>query len=1021
MKLLFHQFKKDFRQTWVVWALWLFFVLLQFGLALLSLPADFYNQLSYVHYVAPIIPLIPGIHALLLFVLVPSLVMLDPPVGTTAPWLTRPISPMTVLGSKLLSLAILVLFPMLGDCAILAAHHVVVRDILFAGIEIVLRESHAVAIAMALAVICPSFARFVITGVLLLAVSHFAEPFWPIVLSYCTAALPVSIQKAFTFSHDGPSFLSESQAVLDYLLCFAIGLSIIIFQYLTRRTRVSVGFFTLGILLFSLLPRIWTWDFLGQLAFSTPPPEPVYDASPLHLEPLIVNSSEETTSEGFKLQLTSMQYQSLHTYIESDLSLSSLGGELEFADGKKMKVNSSPFSASQASTYNGPLTLPFPNFYTRRLESTQVQDMKRKLEEQGITVQYQSTNTFQHQSFQSPTRSSGSLVIDAALGHLVLLNGSAVSPGAYDVGNLFSIDSDLLSGAADGPVKGNFKIKGSVSTYQIAAEIPLKIGAHFSNKSRRTTLTSITLDSGGVELALDERTMNLLLHPASDPDENTYILVNRNRSEAIIASVGNSSTQTDPSDVGPSFLDFNDHQFEVTNVLNLSCSAAVSYGGVSALLPVEIDQAWLNDATLVKLEPKSLGNFFKDLAIPFPSPKNFDYRFRNDPAPEDPTPTLPNQPTRPQIWDYIQRVLQFRTSDSSRTIRATDPEVDQLFELGSEHATELIIAECTLGGTYPLYALEKMDLRNNVEAKAMLKRILPEHQELVNLVKLNHWEADFRNILLDLVNSSANPAAISQDWLESLNALHNEADVKSAMLTLVPANSFMVQIVLENHWEADVKPILMRAVVNQQNNNLLSQGWEEILAAFNDDSQVKADLLRSLDQNPDYVLQTVEENGWEDDAAPILLDIITKAEPTKTYDRRFFSILSAYDNPAVKQAMFKTMIANPDALTVIAQNEWEAEAVPIIVNAINSAKPTDRLDDGLIRMLDQFGDKPGVKEAVLKVLPVSQEGAMTVINDNHWQNDAEPIIVNELLYATPAETFTPAFFRFLEDKGDHPK
>lgn len=987
MRLLLHQFRKDFIQTWIIWALWLFFVLVQFGLAAWTVnPGDLMAAGIY----GQIIGMVPAIHAILLFVLIPLLVFQETPVGTTAFWLSRPMPPLTVLGSKLISFGILVLVPLVGQCVVLFSHHVVLHDVVMAGVEIALKELTWIALATGLAVLCPNFGAFLVAAAALYVLQYFSGWIWSWISLLHAGAPPMGL-----VPQAGPVvqtyFLGQSRLVASDLVCIVFGFGVVFLQYLTRRTRLAVIVAFAGLVAIGAVAQYWPWDFVNLLVKKPAAAPTQAVAVAPHFQPSGNHGTSERSDPRGGTSSRSLMVQFAATGLdpEENLTLLSEGGEQVFPDGSKLVLK--PDTGSFANSMN-------PGF--------------------GPEIRF---NRFGYNN------GINMAAIDAAIGGLPILNQQFNASIYFDVQDLFTLDSGTFSKQGADLGTAEFHLKGALSGFRITAEIPLVKGAFFSNQSQRTTLTEILKTDDGVNIALNKRSLNLLLAPVNPVNSDAqpiYLLLNRKRGEALgvdgnFNAYNNYFDGSSPLTGLLSVFNVDDNHFEVFTPIRL---AFHSEQVPSRPLPVPIDDVWIADATLVQLESSPHGHFdttvkFSDFALDGHTLSDSNEGRAVGPDLDSLQKiVLPPNPTRTDVWRYITHILYL--SAGQRNCNQDDPQVEMLARVGPQHATELLIASTVFNGfNYAHLALKSIDLRGQEDAKAMIFRLLLDHNDLIELVVGNHWEEEAKPILLSRLTKRQPGENIDDRWLDALALFHDDPTVKQAILDLLPSQQNVIRIVIANHWEADAKPILISVIARTKPGSPIDDRWIQVLDSFHDDSRVKAMLLRVLPSNQNAI-ETVVENHWENDAKPILLDALNKAKPGDTIDDRWFSVLASMpDQSGIKEAILRVLPFCHNAIETVVACHWESDAKPILLDTLNKAKPGTNIDDQWFWVLASLPNQSGVQEAVLRVLPFCRNGIETVIR-SHWEAAACPVILDTLVKARAGEAFDDRWFQALNPVSD---
>ena len=268
MNLVLHHFRKDLRSQRILLGLWLLLVLLQFGIAFWAPRAD--DIVMHGLYSVAVFA-VPLLGSLLLLVLVPLLVLQEPLVGTSAFWLTRPLSGRQLLAAKGLFVAVLAGLPLLAQSVLLAANGATLREVGLGALQLAVSQLSWIAILFALAVFASSFGRFAIIAAVygLVAVAFGLGVYW------------------YGLFHD-PDYaadamrklsLSLSRNLVDAFLTVAFGTAVAAHQYLTRNTRRSLFLVLAAWAAVAVGGHLWPWDFLKPAPFAGT----AFDAAPLRL------------------------------------------------------------------------------------------------------------------------------------------------------------------------------------------------------------------------------------------------------------------------------------------------------------------------------------------------------------------------------------------------------------------------------------------------------------------------------------------------------------------------------------------------------------------------------------------------------------------------------------------------------------------------------------------------------------------------------------------------------------------
>ncbi|HEY8967237.1 MAG TPA: hypothetical protein VIM58_12365, partial [Candidatus Methylacidiphilales bacterium] len=798
---------------------------------------------------------------------------------------------------------------------------------------------------------CPGFGRFVVVFAVILVLQYAENWAWSWVLLSRSRNLPLD-------DPDTLEALGQSRSVVASLLKIAFGLAVVLVQYLGRRPRLAVALGVAGLLSAEAAVHVWPWDFVRLLAPAQPVPEAV-DVSKLRVEFDGNHSLQEQASRPGEPPKKTLFAQLHLRGVPADavIRLRSVGGEVAYPDGKKRQLAAPAFNIGDSQP--------------------------------------------------------SATAIDAPLGDLVLLSSpyyGNFQPTSY--ASLYAVDADdFAKHAAEMAATGDavVHLKGHLSRYRIATEIPLRRGASQSQGSLRTTLVDILKTPEGVDLNLSRRTMQLLLQPGEriGGGQPVYVLVNRKRSEALAAQNGNfyyggGFQMPNPLVNFLSGILPGGASFENATPIHLTFGPSQNFTPARAL-PVPLDDAWLADAVLVELRPSEAAPFDYDLRLPgfavdghtlpdwnaYQSSRSTDFELLN-------AIVLPDHPTKIDAWRYVLALL--GATSHRNVIGGNDPEIGRFAKVGPEHGTELIVALNQFQTFYLEQALSSLDLSGNAEAKAMAIRLLPTNEQMLPIVVANHWEKDARAAIFERLSAVGPGQQINDNWIRALGAFREEPGVKDLVLRLLPANPSAIEIVTDAHWEEEAKPIVVAAIGAARPGDRIDSRWIVFLNSFHDDSAVKAGVLRSLRTNQ-ATLDLVYQNHWEADAKPILLDAVKNARQNDTFDDSTIRFLASYkDDPEVKAALLRILPWNQNVIDAVLRNHWEADAKPILLDLLAKAQSSERFNPSWTKILALYKDEPEVKAALFRILPANPNVIDAVVQ-NHWEADAKPILLERIARA----------------------
>ncbi len=240
-----HFLKRDLRRAWWLYLVW-FLLYAADGILAVSTPPSFdgfwstgaARQLIY----------FPVLHLLVLAILVPQLVHEDALVGSTAFWLTLPVSRLSLLLAKTAALGLVVLIPVAVNTAALSPFGLSVGGLGLAALGTLAHQCSFVLPIAAVAALTPNF-RWYGAAAAGLAVGI------GVVLVVTASGIGGSIAGPFN-----DIALSNTRALIDESLLLMGGGLIFAHQYLTRRTRRSLAMAACVAGTYALVAGYWPWS-----------------------------------------------------------------------------------------------------------------------------------------------------------------------------------------------------------------------------------------------------------------------------------------------------------------------------------------------------------------------------------------------------------------------------------------------------------------------------------------------------------------------------------------------------------------------------------------------------------------------------------------------------------------------------------------------------------------------------------------------------------------------------------------
>lgn len=257
MNLTWHLVKKDLARAWLPLALFAAFIATKLVLGALILHELDFNRVDDLHdylKVATFAEIVFG------YVLVAVLVQEDPLVGTSAFWMTRPVSGLRLLGAKLIELAIaLLLLPILVTLPWWLGCGLDVRSIGIAALQLATLHTMLILLGLPIATLTRNLARY-------LACTLVAVLLW--------FAVVVNTFGHFTSSdraHVLPLGVADTRDTIFALLLLATSIAVVLHQFRTRRSSRSLAILASGAALMLLVLSAWSWNWSPLWRRFSPP------------------------------------------------------------------------------------------------------------------------------------------------------------------------------------------------------------------------------------------------------------------------------------------------------------------------------------------------------------------------------------------------------------------------------------------------------------------------------------------------------------------------------------------------------------------------------------------------------------------------------------------------------------------------------------------------------------------------------------------------------------------------------
>jgi hypothetical protein len=197
------------------------------------------------------------------FLLIPLIVQTHPLVGSDAFWMTRPIPVRTLLASKLVVLAVLIIVvPVACEVAMMTAYKVPPQTVAAVAVQTALWQAGYLCVVMAMAALTRSLARFaLLIGAALLTLAVTAVISVTIAMASMDDAAAVGVT---TLSADAlsPTFGDPTPGIVFLVVVVGAGLALLMVQYATRSVLRSALVGLAGLVAAWALASMWAWPLL---------------------------------------------------------------------------------------------------------------------------------------------------------------------------------------------------------------------------------------------------------------------------------------------------------------------------------------------------------------------------------------------------------------------------------------------------------------------------------------------------------------------------------------------------------------------------------------------------------------------------------------------------------------------------------------------------------------------------------------------------------------------------------------
>lgn len=562
MNFIPYLFKKDLFRLKFVFIAWFFLIAAQIALAVFS--DKIMSEVLQAQLIVPVSArLINFLQCMMIMAIVPLIIQNDSLVGTTAFWFTRPISSKGLLITKsCLIFLVLIVVQLIAELIVLAVNGATSHYLLLAIPEVLIWDIAFIVPFFILASVTQKFSRYALAGIIVFAIFVVFLIIWTLASMYLVKHLPY-LYKLLCGNLTQSTSMELSGKVVRRIYIILAGLGIVTFQFLTRRTARTVILVVIAFIGIMLVMRFWKYDFLQQptianntIASSTPLTIRM-DANYVSIveEPRFMKKDDRTKSVSSKMDITGLPA------CEFAILQGITDANMIYPDGKSLKSK----------------------FFTN------IQD----------------TAAYSNEEFMQP--------IQSALPDIKLLNPYK----DFFFSKVFSVDESEFHKYMD--KKGEYTSKANFDIYQykITSRIPVKIGAKSLFAAKQVLIYDIIKRPNAVSLIIDEKKINLIFDTSvkktsmtdiaqdmySDYD-HIYLIVNAKRHEAFLPEASMNL-----------FADV----MEIYSMPRLKTSASkydfTNLNNRNGTLP-EIDDQWLADAELVRLDAQKIRKENINIKIP---------------------------------------------------------------------------------------------------------------------------------------------------------------------------------------------------------------------------------------------------------------------------------------------------------------------------------------------------------------------------------------------------------------------
>lgn len=703
--LIIHLFKKDVRRLRILLCLWFLLIIFEcllVGRGSTTAASDivltyFYSVLGY---------LVPMFELLLVLILVPLVIQDEPLVGTDAFWFTRPISRKMLLKTKaLFALCLLILPPLIAQTVVLLSNHINPSDILLAIVQIFLKQTAWILTVSAIAVVTPNFARFAlyfVGGFILMTLAAFLVQMLNL---YYSATALVELQT------QGVGLLN-SRTLMTMIWSCAFGSFILVFQYLTRRTRTTWALIGTGIAGIFLLGNLWKIDFLSGFA----------------------KSHSEKKGEQADLSKVEISLDKSSTWV---------------SDNPQIRANEAP--KRQMSAKLRISGVPEGVFVKTALNESSLKFSDEKL----VKTEHVMDRVYR-----------GNEIDSSALENLLTSTRVVNKKRNYSSDTILQIDDADYQKYLGQSAAYTGKFTLTAYRYQLDEEIPLKKGVRKQKNSEQIFIRDVLRQPKGVDITLVEQYMSLLFKPSTfrsqfsmfKPKDRFYVLYNKAKNEIFLPEDDynfDMSSILNHNDI----LQFSNQRLRYTSV--------PESGRTKVRIP-DLDEAWLEQAVLLKIVSVEAGEVSRSINDNLRLGDHLSrFSFDEDESKKQKADltkiVLPPNPSREQVEKYVNDIVSATSGQVS--FSSDDPAVSKLVQVGADHLDILLNANSD--NYYLQTAVDKLVRKQD---KDLVLKNLAQHKYLSTCVMRYGWQEDARETLIQGLDDRYDNYLLP-DWIRAVVSL----------------------------------------------------------------------------------------------------------------------------------------------------------------------------------------------------------------------------------------------------------